>query len=209
MLRLIAAHPKIEYQWSTYFTKSKDDQGRPFVGCCVKLRYEREGDCSKLETLDSSETHFVAAVTTDDAATIDEFNVAIESALRMCHAPIMKRWDDCVLESWFHSAETSLLASKSFEVGFRRKVIVLRTEKGRYFLCRGALWRAESNDPSDDKCQEFLMEFFRHEEFGLPRLDSSGYFDEIPSQLRRGLIPEQIRNEVWRRDEGKCAECGG
>jgi hypothetical protein len=35
-------------------------------------------------------------------------------------------------------------------------------------------------------------------------------FDESPekSEIGREHIPERIRNEVWRRDGGKCAECG-
>ena len=28
------------------------------------------------------------------------------------------------------------------------------------------------------------------------------------SQRRRQAIPEQVRHAVWRRDEGRCVECG-
>jgi hypothetical protein len=40
--------------------------------------------------------------------------------------------------------------------------------------------------------------------FGTP--SSHGQFPLSPP--RRAPIPERVRNEVWRRDEGRCVQCG-
>ena len=79
------------------------------------------------------------------------------------------------------------------------------------FLFGNVLWRLTDDDTtaSTDELRLLFLEAVDGERRKFGRLKSK--FSEVavvPRKLRRESIPETVKIFVWRRDEGKCVNCG-
>lgn len=79
----------------------------------------------------------------------------------------------------------------------------LTDESVRWLVCSGALYSAPSILGTDE-AKTFVQNAHRKYQMDRDRLLQG---DSL-SRRRRTQIPEAVRNEVWRRDEGQCVECG-
>lgn len=59
---------------------------------------------------------------------------------------------------------------------------------------------------SKDEAKIFCKKYYEAERSEIEYLTSRA--DETLPKLAREPIPERVRNEVWRRDQGKCVKCG-
>ena len=91
-------------------------------------------------------------------------------------------------------------------------VLVLAWEgKNWWWYLNRLWWDSEGLGPADvqalilqrDGKKQATLERAHAEAFGSPVVEVS---DEPRS--RRESIPESVRHEVWRRDEGRCVDCG-
>lgn len=64
--------------------------------------------------------------------------------------------------------------------------------------------------PSDEEARLLILEFCDKERKKFEKLQRLYQSSDKSQPIinRRERIPEQVRIEVWRRDEGKCARCG-
>lgn len=75
------------------------------------------------------------------------------------------------------------------------------------WLCKDCLYNINDTTFADDEQKLLILEFVAKEEGKITRLRNkfSGSNHEDKKRLR---ISENVRREVWRRDQGKCAHCG-
>lgn len=80
---------------------------------------------------------------------------------------------------------------------------VLTDESLRWVVCSGSLYSVPSSTGPDEACR---IAETTHRQFDMERDRSQLRGDSL--ERRRTQIPEAVRHEVWRRDQGKCVECG-
>jgi hypothetical protein len=78
--------------------------------------------------------------------------------------------------------------------------------RGKLFLFKNALFEVNGFH-SEEEARLAVLKKYQTERSEIDFLKSR--LDESPSKSKTGRepIPERIRNEVWRRDGGKCVEC--
>jgi 5-methylcytosine-specific restriction endonuclease McrA len=77
----------------------------------------------------------------------------------------------------------------------------------RWWLFKGELyWEDEGYDEQEMKA--LLLQRLRQKERRLARALDLMEGRETPGRSRRGFIADELRQQVWRRDRGRCVECG-
>jgi hypothetical protein len=82
-------------------------------------------------------------------------------------------------------------------------VRVLTDDSLRWVVCSGSLYSVPSSTRPDEACR---IAEITHRKFDMDRDRPLLSGDCL--ERRRTQIPEAVRHEVWRRDQGKCVECG-
>jgi len=125
------------------------------------------------------------------------------------------RWHCSELSGWpaipsradFLRLEHRVVISESFRTDFVEagcflgKVSVAFSHD--YVLYKNALWAQQGNLNMTD-CIDVIEASIERERRKVDYLRHSGN----GSAFSRTAIPENVRSEVWRRDEGRCARCG-
>ncbi len=217
MLTLIAIKPHIVFEWGTLewgarYTSSTGALTQKNVVFCPAFEYV--GPDRLRAVVRSTNTIMVHASGADDEEVFQTFNRALLQAEKKCRPPVFMKWSDAVREGEFVVAEKALISTPSFRAQFfevARRVDTLTAKLVHY---RGSLWSLASDVPIY-LCQMFLDEFFRRESLNLSRLDPDEFFGRIAAsdasaggKFVRSVIPETVRHEVWRRDQGRCTRCG-
>lgn len=77
------------------------------------------------------------------------------------------------------------------------------------WLYRNTLFKFKSKDEySHDQTKLLVYDFYEKEQRKFARLKESFERDKSFKIVKRIRIPEKVKIEVWRRDQGKCVECG-
>ncbi|MCX6855441.1 MAG: HNH endonuclease [Verrucomicrobia bacterium] len=79
---------------------------------------------------------------------------------------------------------------------------VLTDDSLGWVVCSGSLYSVPSGTQSDEACK---IAEITHRKFDMDRDHRLLSGDCL--ERRRTQIPEAVRHEVWRRDQGKCVEC--
>ena len=199
MLRMIDGRPHFEFEWG--FDGSHEGKVLPFS---VKVEYAGAGYTRQLLT--SFEASTVVAHSDGDELAFAKFKSELAEALRLCRAPLFMKWQNATARPSFRAAEKLVLNSHSFEDQF--SATPLLTFDGKFVLFRQALWTKRAELSRED-CRAFLEEYYRRETQRLGRITPEQFFNQnARPALDRRPIPESVRHEVWRRDEGKCTRCG-
>ena len=125
------------------------------------------------------------------------------------------RWHCLELSGWpsiasspkFQKLQRSVLSSESFKSEFidggcfLGKVSVVFGHD--YILYKNALW-AQSGDLNMVDCIAVIEDTLERER---KRVDHS-HQPANAAVYRRERISEDVRNEIWRRDQGRCVRCG-
>jgi 5-methylcytosine-specific restriction endonuclease McrA len=127
----------------------------------------------------------------------------------------IRTWAEGIDFPEFRSAESDVVNTGSFQTQVTDTPMFTTClddndcETFKYVLFRHFVWKC-SLRISNEGCEAFLREFFRRELLGeMDRLDHSDFFAELQSQTaQRERIPESVKHQVWRRDQGKCVMCG-
>ncbi len=123
---------------------------------------------------------------------------------RCSHAP---DWPRVGSSPEFSDLQHGVVSSFSFrsefldQGTFARKQSVISMNHD-YVLYEGALWTLDVDLPLWE-CTSVIDGMLRRERQRLDYLKNGGTSINV-----RERIPEAVRNEVWRRDLGKCARCG-
>jgi HNH endonuclease len=213
VLTLIAAKPHMIFEWGTQYASSPDSLNRSRVIFSPAFEYATQDQMRGV--VRSTPTVTVHAVGAGDEEIFQVFNRVLRKTEDECRPPIFKKWENAIREREFVTAEKALICTASFHAQFFDVATRVDTLTARFVHYRGSLWSLASDIPVD-QCQVFLDEFFRLEALGLPRrLDADEFFAgnaaRVPSSgvnLVRQVIPEAVRHEVWRRDQGSCVRCG-
>ena len=88
--------------------------------------------------------------------------------------------------------------------------IGLRSTRGHFlyeqFLYNNCFYYVTGEHTKDEK-KILIMDAFDAERKKFERLKSK-FSDNFETKYERPRIPENVRVEVWRRDQGQCAKCG-
>ncbi len=214
MLTLVAIKPRIFFEWGTQCASLPDSLNNSSVIFCPAFEYVKEDHTRGIVRSGPSVT--VHAVGADDDEVFQTFNRVLRKTEEKCRPPAFKKWEDAIREGEFVIAEKAVTCTSSFRAQFFDVATRVDTVTARFIHYRGSLWSLASDIPVD-QCQAFLDEFFRLESLGLDRrLDANDFFARIAAPVSsssansvRQAIPEVVRHEVWRRDQGRCARCGG
>ncbi len=214
MLTLIAAKPHIIFEWGTQYAASPDTLNRSRVIFSPAFEYVKPDQMRGI--VQSGPTVTVHADGEADEEAFQVFNRVLLKTEEKCKPPVFKKWEDAIREPEVVIAEKAVICTASFRAQFFDVATRVDTLTARFVHYRGSLWSLASDIPVD-QCQTFLDEFFRLESLGLPRrLDANDFFainaavvSSPGVNLARQAIPEVVRHEVWRRDQGRCARCGG
>lgn len=104
-----------------------------------------------------------------------------------------------------------------FDLNFTEKEKVIRYEPHynnySFFLYNGSVYLAEYNEFFTDeelllKVKEKLYKEDKKFEILKKQIEAYESNVETSDKRQREPIPEEVRFEVWRRDEGKCVQCG-
>ena len=213
MLILIAAKPHIILEWGTQYASSPDTLNRSRIIFSPAFEYVKPDFVR--EVVRSGLTVTVHADGSGDEEVFEQFNRILRKTEQKCRPPMFKKWEDAIKEREFVIAEKALICTASFRAQFFDIATRVDTLTARFVHYRGSLWSLAFDIPVD-QCQVFLDEFFRRESLGLGRrLDADDFFaKDAPlvsssgASFVRQVIPEVVRHEVWRRDQGRCVRCG-
>lgn len=208
MMSIVDANPRLGFDWGTQYLGSKKPHtglARNFLSFSVNVEYVNRNCLRAVMT--SFDTAIVVATSDEDDAAFERFNSELAETLRLCTAPHFAKWKDCVSRGSFRAAEKVVIESRSFTEQFRDKAFY--TVDNAFVLFRRALWEKRHNVSRED-CQYYLDEFYRREDLHLDRITAEEFFREKSLEgCDRKPLPEAVRHEVWRRDQGKCTRCGG
>jgi len=80
-------------------------------------------------------------------------------------------------------------------------------DPGRFWLYRGSVYQLDRSDYSGHEVALLIDEANRKRRRRFERLERRLSGDSIAT-ARRERIDEEVRDQVWRRDSGRCARCG-
>ena len=212
MLTLLDARTHVIYDWGTQYSSSPDALQRSRVIFTPVIEYIKPDSMRGL--IRSVPTFCVHASGLQDEETFRTFNRVLRKVEDMCKPPTFRKWGDCIRDREFAVAEGALVSTPSFRSQFFDAANRVDSLTAKFLLYRGSLWAMKSEIPLEQS-QAFLDEFFRRESLGLGRLDPDEFFrsnaalgsmTNVP--FIRQAIPESVRHEVWRRDQGRCVQCG-
>jgi hypothetical protein len=86
------------------------------------------------------------------------------------------------------------------------KVVFKKEIKGLLFLCCNAFFEVRGLY-SEEEAKLLVRETIRKSKSAVNYLKFRQETPEADLEYDRLPIPETVRNEVWRRDQGKCAQC--
>lgn len=169
---------------------------------CPELQYQGEG----LKKLRCSMELVIVHAKSEDVEMYAAFHNELVAAQDECRSSSLMKWKECAARQEFRAAEARVVQSPSFKEDFFDKVVM--TFDADFALFRGTLWAKDTGISRED-CQAYLEEFFRREALHTGRVSPEEFFshNRADDDLREH-IPESVRHEVWRRDEGKCTACG-
>ena len=219
MLRRVSAWPTVTYDWRNGFTDPPNSEtGTQYVAFDV---------AAQVNSSEGFGFESVAAVNDKDQNLFREFNAFLASVLppdpKQEDYPDFnefiraRRWSCSELPNWttlarspeFNRLQQAVAHSASFQENFWLQGCFLGKRDSAFshdfVLYKNALWALEK-DLCMTECIAIMEGILRREEQRVEFLKRgvSGQEDSF----RRDRIPEQVRHEVWRRDEGKCARCG-
>jgi len=207
IIEMVDFRPHFVCEWGTQKVSSKTDydgQPRNMVTFSPHVEYVDAHWCRQVLT--SFEIAFVPSTNDEDDALFASFNSELTEALNLCRAPHHWKWQDCVKRPEFQAAEKLVIESPSFKAQFEGNVLL--THDSDFALYRRSLW-TKRRELSREQCQLYLDELYRREALHLDRISPEEFFQQLRAESSvREHISETIRNEVWRRDEGKCVQCG-
>jgi len=199
MLLMLDSKPHFQYDWGA---DGSHDRNR--LSFSVGVEYV--GADHTRQVLTSFESSTVFAQSDEDDLAFVNFNGELAEALRLCRAPIFMKWHNATARTSFRAAEKVVLNSRSFEDQFFAKPLF--TFDCKFVLFRRTLW-AKRAELSREDCGTFLEEYHRRETQRSGRITPEEFFGYKARPLSdRKPIPESVRHEVWRRDDGKCTRCG-
>ncbi len=97
------------------------------------------------------------------------------------------------------------------EARSKTAIVPLRSQEGSrgYCLCKGAVYRFDRPDYSEEEMTLQVMELEDSERRRFERLRHQfSVARQEETMVKRERVSEEVRIAVWRRDEGKCAQCG-
>jgi CRISPR/Cas system Type II protein with McrA/HNH and RuvC-like nuclease domain len=79
------------------------------------------------------------------------------------------------------------------------------------WIFKGYLYRIDSkHNYNDEEVELLILDEYDKDRKRFERLKQKyGSLPDDETSYSRPRIPENVRIEVWRRDDGKCARCGG
>lgn len=212
MLTLVAAKAHIVFEWGTQYASSTAPPYRTGVIFSRAFEYPKQDQTrGVLRSVKSVTVHAIGA---GDEEVFETFKRVLQKTEEKCKPPIFTKWNDAIKEREFVAAERAVISTASFRTQFFEVATRVDSLTTRFVYYRGSLWSLSSDVPLD-QCQVFLDEFFRRELLGLSRLDAIEFFtrnekgiSSCGANFVRQVIPEAVRHEVWRRDQGRCVRCG-
>jgi hypothetical protein len=102
---------------------------------------------------------------------------------------------------------TSSLYALAREAQRTEAVVVLTDPPRRYWWCRDRFWW-EDEDLEAEDVLALVHERDRRRQRRLDHAHALLAADEAPAVPRRERVPREVREAVFRRDGGRCVECG-
>ena len=99
---------------------------------------------------------------------------------------------------------TSILPSQTGTELFGIKIKASKIRDDHFYLYKGMLFEA-SGPYNGEEGNLLVQNYFAKRRAKVESLQSEG---EPQLNRQRTVIPESVRHEVWRRDQGCCVECG-
>ncbi len=100
---------------------------------------------------------------------------------------------------------STTVMKEAIEKGDGTKTLFGRHVDGTILLYRNAFYSV-SGPYDSDEARMIFKDWYERKRKKIAALNSGN--DEDLKSLRRSRIAETVRHEVWRRDQGKCVECG-
>lgn len=217
LLRRISPWPDVTYDWGNGETCTKGEEagfellsfdvtasanghsGSGF-GCVIA---RNEADNVTFRTFNQ----FLASILPPDPKEEDFPDIVSFFKAHRSHCSDLAGWPS--IPSWaeFLRLQQSVLTSETFRTDFVEAGCFLGKESvvfgHDYVLYKNALWAQEADLNMGD-CIDVIEGLLERERRKVDYLRGSGNGVASP----RVRIPESVRSEVWRRDEGRCVRCG-
>lgn len=122
----------------------------------------------------------------------------------LCHLQIGREIH--VVGARIHKVEftETILESQNYPYGIR---VMTRNGLRNYWLFRNK-WYWENDDLDQDQVYALLVTKAQREEARIKRAQAIVAIPDLPLPSRRETIPEDTRQLIWIRDEGRCQSCG-
>lgn len=134
---------------------------------------------------------------------MSDLNAAKLAFLTTLKAETMRKiWD--FAKYWEKTNDEAIAVGGSAEA---LKEIFKKEIRGVVVLCNNAFFEVKGLC-SDEEAVLLVQEKIRKEKSKIDYLKSRQNTHEGHLEYERVRIPENVRNEVWRRDQAKCVQCG-
>ena len=109
---------------------------------------------------------------------------------------------------FFSKTQFFELSHRKYERAREAGLVAIGSHGGRTFWWTDSGFYWADPDLSDEEVELLVWDRERRQEARLDRLRKIRARDEEATEARRRPIPEEVRAFVWKRDEGRCLQCG-
>lgn len=105
----------------------------------------------------------------------------------------------------YQSSSYPVELGRAFAYFYHKSARTSLIENAKYYLYNNIIYLCTGNDTEEQR-KLLIMDLYDSDRRKFERLKNK--FSNSNKTIERKKIPENVRVEVWRRDQGRCVQCG-